>query len=218
MMNATHTPLPSLRPLLLTGSGLIALAALTGCSTSEDPATTPAPEQSTPAAAPAESTPAESAATDDAATDDATQEATQPAVASDDPVFEAIAAVTEQHADGIIVGIDRDDRDEDYDVDVVVGEEVLDLKVGLDGTVTEEERERDEDDVRQAQEASIDAESAVTRAYEGRGEGLTVDDVDLDEDDGRLTWEIDFDDADGNDADEVVIDAQDGSVVRDSGA
>lgn len=213
MMNAAHTPLPSLRPLLLTGTGLIALAALTGCSTSEDPATTPALEQSTPAAAPAESTPAESAATDDA-----TQEATQPAVASDDPVFEAIAAVTGQHADGIIVGIDRDDRDEDYDVDVVVGEEVLDLKVGLDGTVTEEEREQDEDDVRKAQEASVDAESAVNRAYEGRGEGLTVDDVDLDEDDGRLVWEIDFDDADGNDADEVVIDAQDGSVVRDSGA
>lgn len=207
MMNAAHTPLPSLRPLLLTGTGLIALAALTGCSTSEDPATTPALEQSTPAAAPAESTPA-----------DATQEATQPAVASDDPVFEAIAAVTGQHADGIIVGIDRDDRDEDYDVDVVVGEEVLDLKVGLDGTVTEEEREQDEDDVRKAQEASVDAESAVNRAYEGRGEGLTVDDVDLDEDNGRLVWEIDFDDADGNDADEVVIDAQDGSVVRDSGA
>ena len=45
-----------------------------------------------------------------------------------------------------------------------------------------------------------------------------MDDVELDEDDDRLVWEIDFDDADGKDSDEVVIDAQDGSVVRDSAA
>ena len=45
-----------------------------------------------------------------------------------------------------------------------------------------------------------------------------MDDVELDEDNDRLVWEIDFDDTDGNDADEVAIDALDGSMVSDSAA
>ena len=202
----------SAKPLLFTGTGVLALALLTGCSTAaEDPATTPAPEQNT-TSAPAESSPA-AAEESTAPADDQ-----QPNATADDPVFDAITAVNTEHADGFIVSIDRDDRDENYEIDVVVGNEVLDLKVGLDGAITEDERDSDDDDVQKAEQATIDAETALKRAFEGRATGLTVDDVELDEDDDRLVWEIDFDDAVGNDADEVVIDAQDVSVVRDSAA
>lgn len=214
MTKNTATQSLTAKPLLFTGTGVLALALLTGCSTAaDDPATTPAPEQAT-TSAPAE---AESAtpATDESGTPADEQ---QPNAGGNDPVFDAIAAVTAEHGDGFIVSIDRDDRDEHYEIDVVVGEQVLDLEVGLDGTITEDEQDSDDDDIQKAQQATVDAETALKRAFESRAEGLTVDDVELDEDDDRLVWEIDFDDADGKDSDEVVIDAQDGSVVRDSAA
>ena len=214
MTKNTATQSLTAKPLLFTGTGVLALALLTGCSTAaDDPATTPAPEQATTSApAEAEST---TPATDESGTPADEQ---QPNAGGNDPVFDAIAAVTAEHADGFIVSIDRDDRDENYEIDVVVGEQVLDLKVGLDGTITEDEQDSDDDDIQKAQQATVDAETALKRAFESRAEGLTVDDVELDEDDDRLVWEIDFDDADGKDSDEVVIDAQDGSVVRDSAA
>lgn len=214
MTKNTATQSLTAKPLLFTGTGVLALALLTGCSTAaDDPATTPAPEQATTSApAEAEST---TPATDESGTPADEQ---QPNAGGNDPVFDAIAAVTAEHGDGFIVSIDRDDRDENYEIDVVVGEQVLDLKVGLDGTITEDEQDSDDDDIQKAQQATVDAETALKRAFESRAEGLTVDDVELDEDDDRLVWEIDFDDADGRDSDEVVIDAQDGSVVRDSAA
>lgn len=213
MTKNTATQSLTAKPLLFTGTGVLALALLTGCSTAaDDPATTPAPEQATTSApAEAEST---TPATDESGTPADEQ---QPNAGGNDPVFDAIAVVTAEHGDGFIVSIDRDDRDEHYEIDVVVGEQVLDLKVGLDGTITEDEQDSD-DDIQKAQQATVDAETALKRAFESRAEGLTVDDVELDEDDDRLVWEIDFDDADGKDSDEVVIDAQDGSVVRDSAA
>lgn len=214
MTKNTATQSLTAKPLLFTGTGVLALALLTGCSTAaDDPATTPAPEQATTSApAEAEST---TPATDESGTPADEQ---QPNAGGNDPVFDAIAAVTAEHGDGFIVSIDRDDRDEHYEIDVVVGEQVLDLKVGLDGAITEDEQDSDDDDIQKAQQATVDAETALKRAFESRAEGLTVDDVELDEDDDRLVWEIDFDDADGKDSDEVVIDAQDGSVVRDSAA
>lgn len=214
MTKNTATQSLTAKPLLFTGTGVLALALLTGCSTAaDDPATTPAPEQATTSApAEAEST---TPATDESGTPADEQ---QPNAGGNDPVFDAIAAVTAEHGDGFIVSIDRDDRDEHYEIDVVVGEQALDLKVGLDGTITEDEQDSDDDDIQKAQQATVDAETALKRAFESRAEGLTVDDVELDEDDDRLVWEIDFDDADGKDSDEVVIDAQDGSVVRDSAA
>lgn len=213
MTKNTTTQSLTAKPLLFTGTGVLALALLTGCSTAaDDPATTPAPEQATTSA------PAEAESTTPAADESGTPaDEQQPNAGGNDPVFDAIAAVTAEHADGFIVSIDRDDRDEHYEIDVVVGEQVLDLKVGLDGTITEDDQDSD-DDIQKAQQATVDAEAALKRAFESRAEGLTVDDVELDEDDDRLVWEIDFDDADGKDSDEVVIDAQDGSVVRDSAA
>lgn len=215
MTKNTATQSLTAKPLLFTGTGVLALVLLTGCSTAnDDPATTPAPEQATTSAPAASSPTAEGTST----TETPPAEEEQRNDTADDPVFEAITAVTTEHADGFIVSIDRDDRDEHYEIDVVVGNEVLDLKVALDGTITEDERDSDDDDVQKAERATIDAETALKRAFEGRAGGLTVDDVELDEDNDRLVWEIDFDDTDGNDADEVAIDALDGSMVSDSAA
>lgn len=234
MTKNTGTQSLSTKPLVLTGTSVLTLALITGCSTTGDaPAESPAADQQT-TSAPATSTAADdttssAAASDDSEdADDTTESASAspsatddqaPAATSDDPVFDAIAAVTGEYTDGIIIEIDREDDDQNYEIEVVVGDRIIDVDVALDGTLTEDDDDDDDDDdIRKANEASVTAEDALNRAFEGRASGLTVDDAELDEEDGRLVWEIDFDDVDGNDADEVVIDAQDGSVISDSAA
>ena len=123
----------------------------------------------------------------------------------DDPVFAAIDAVLAAHRGAIVVDVDRDDADT-YDVDVVRGGEVVELEVGPDGTVREEEREGD-DDVREAQAATVTAADAIRRALEQYPGGV-LDEIELDEDDGALHWEVDLDDDARNDLAEVHIPAR----------
>ena len=129
-----------------------------------------------------------------------------------DPAFAAIDAALGQHADGIIVELDLDDRGKKWGVDLVTGSEVRELDVTSDGAVTETGRKSDEKDAGQAREATVTAKEAITTALEGR-DGQAVDDVDLDEDDGRLVWEVELDREDGTDGDEVTVDAKTGEVV-----
>lgn len=121
-----------------------------------------------------------------------------------DPAFAAISAVKAEYADGIITAIDRDDNDETFDVDVVVGEDVLDLVVNADGAITEEERENDGDDVLEAQKATVTIDDAITDALERHPEGV-IDEVSLEEDDGMLNWEIDLDGQDRSDLAEFSV-------------
>lgn len=121
-----------------------------------------------------------------------------------DPAFAAISAVKAEYADGIITAIDRDDNDETFDVDVVVGEDVLDLVVNADGAITEEERENDGDDVLEAQKATVTIDDAITDALERHPEGV-IDEVSLEEDDGMLNWEINLDGQDRSDLAEFSV-------------
>lgn len=121
-----------------------------------------------------------------------------------DPAFAAISAVHAEYADGIITAIDRDDNDETFDVDVVVGEDVLDLVVNADGAITEEERENDGDDVLEAQKATVTIDDAISDALERHPEGV-IDEVSLEEEDGMLNWEIDLDGQDRSDLAEFSV-------------
>lgn len=125
---------------------------------------------------------------------------------ADDPVFEVIDAVLAAHPEGIITDIDREDSTEIYDVDVVVGDSVLELEVSTGGEIREEERESDDDDVRQARAATVTAAQAIGQALERHPEGV-LDEIELDEEDGTLRWEIDLDDADRNDLAELTLPA-----------
>ena len=116
-------------------------------------------------------------------------------------------------ADAIVLSLDRDDDDTMWDVEVVEGEETVEYDVTQDGKVTETERETDKDDADKANRAEVSIGDAITTALEGR-DGQNVDNVELDEEDGTLVWEIDFDDADGNDADKVYVDAVTGDIVK----
>ncbi|WP_293954378.1 PepSY domain-containing protein [uncultured Corynebacterium sp.] len=189
---------------------LIALTAVTGlsltlaaCGDSNDTATTTSVEATATTATSAETATEETTATE---TSTDSQEAT--AATGDDPVFQAIDAVTAAHPGGIITDIDREDSTDVYEIDVVVGEEVFELVVNAGtGEVREEERDNDDaEDIREANDANITAAAAIEQALEQHPDGV-LDEISLDEEDGRLEWDISLDDANRNDLTELVIQA-----------
>ncbi|MGJ5591360.1 PepSY domain-containing protein [Micrococcus lylae] len=212
--------------LTLTGTGILAVLALSACGASGDSEAGDSIElqdnQSSSAPAQADS----SGDADDDASDNADDKddassapsaasaASSSSAAGTDPAFDAIDAVKGTAADAIVISLDRDDDDTMWDVEAVEGEETVEYDVTQDGEATETERETDKDDADKANRAEVSIGDAITTALEGR-DGQTVDDVELDdEEDGTLVWEIDFDDADGNDADEVYVDAVTGDIVK----
>ncbi|WFP17521.1 peptidase [Citricoccus muralis] len=194
-----------------TGAALAAIALLAACTTEEGSGDTVSqPPIDTPSAsatdAGAEET-TESTETADEAADTASDDAGDDAGAQgDDPVFAVIDAVLAEYADGFIVDIDREDRGDRYDVDVVVGNEVIELEVTVDGEIREDDREGDDDDVREAQQATVTAAEAIQEAL-NQQEGSVFDEAQLDDDDDRLVWDIDLDDEDGRDLAELTIPA-----------
>ncbi|MGD7003611.1 PepSY domain-containing protein [Corynebacterium halotolerans] len=195
------------RSILTIGIALGASLFLAACSGTEE---TSSPETVTQTADQdaTETTTANDTTTSEDTSADTTTSATDTTEQQngDDPVFAAIDAVLAEHADGIIVDIDREDDREIYDIDVVVGNEVIELEVDGDGTIREDDREGDDDDVREAQDATVTAADAIRDALNQHPEGV-LDEAQLDEDDGRLNWEIDLDDADRNDLAELSLPA-----------
>ncbi|WP_018296650.1 PepSY domain-containing protein [Corynebacterium lubricantis] len=135
-------------------------------------------------------------------------ETAEPAPESgDDPVFNAIDAVLAEHADGVLVDVDREDSTQLFDIDVVVGNEVIELEVDAStGDIREDEREGDDDDIQKAQAATVTAADAIREALASHPDGV-LDEAELDEDDGQLHWEIELDDAQRNDLAELTIPA-----------
>ncbi|WP_211439688.1 PepSY domain-containing protein [Corynebacterium glutamicum] len=146
----------------------------------------------------------ETASAVDATTSTSSSTATS-AVIDDDPVFNIIDTVLAEHPDGIITDIDREDSSDHYEVDVVVGQEVLELDVTTSGQIHTDDRDNDDDDdIREAHAATVTAAQAIGLALDQYPDGI-IDSVELDEDDGKLKWKIDLDDTSGNDLADVEI-------------
>ncbi|GAB3694805.1 hypothetical protein [Corynebacterium nasicanis] len=125
-------------------------------------------------------------------------------VEGEDPVFRVIDAVMADYPDGIIVNIDREDDTDSYEVDVVQGEDVVNLQVDFDGTLREEDRDGDNDDVANAQASTVSATDAIKEALELHPTGL-LDALDLEDENGTLLWKVQLDDADRNDLAELDV-------------
>lgn len=146
----------------------------------------------------------ETASAVDATTSTSSSTATS-AVIDDDPVFDIIDIVLAQYTDGIITDIDREDSSDQYEVDVIVGQEVLELDVTTSGQIHTDDRDNDDDDdIREAHAATVTAAQAIGLALDQYPDGI-IDSVELDEDDGKLKWKIDLDDTSGNDLADVEI-------------
>ncbi len=146
----------------------------------------------------------EAASAVDTTTSTSSSTATSAAI-DDDPVFNIIDTVLAEHPDGIITDIDREDSSDQYEVDVIVGQEVLELDVTTSGQISVDDRDNDDDDdIREAHAATVTAAQAIGLALDQYPDGI-IDSVELDEDDGKLKWKIDLDDTSGNDLADVEI-------------
>ncbi len=193
------------RKILSAGIALSAGLALSACAEGDD-------ASGTADTATQETVTTQEATTTTSAESETSAEDTMTTTAADqqagaDPVFGAIEAALAEHPDGIIISVDREDDRETYDIDLVVADEVVELEVDADGAVREDEREREGDDVVDAQNATVTAEDAIRQALDQHPDGV-LDEAELDDDDaGALRWEINLDDVDRNDLTELTIPA-----------
>lgn len=114
---------------------------------------------------------------------------------------------------GTVVQVDEEDETQDsFDLAVVVDGVKHEFTLFADGSVADEKTSEDAEDVARAATAQVLAADAVRTAAEGRG-GQVATDLDIDDQNGALMWEVDFEDARGNDLGSVKVDALTGEVV-----
>lgn len=196
------------RPALiaLTAALTLGVAACGSDDSPEESETSSAAETSSETSTSAETTSGETSAGD-------TESTSSGGAASDDQgaqaVLEAIAAA-EKEADGTAYEIDDQEDDGTWEVDVAKGSESIEVEVAEDGSTTADESDDlDEDDRAGVRAAKIEIGDAITAALE-EVEG-TLDDVELEEEDGAHYWEVTIDSADRDDV-EVRVDVTDGTA------
>ncbi|WP_022923088.1 PepSY domain-containing protein [Ornithinimicrobium pekingense] len=196
----------------LTAALTLALAVgLTACGSGDDGTDGAGVEATTPV----------EATTDDTATaEDTSADGTATGGAAGDLTATALTAVAtaEDEAGGTAYEIDDQDDDGSWEVDVAVGDRSVEVTVSEDGlTVVGTEDDDLDDDDRTAVEAAgttlADAiETAVTEV------GGTLDDAELEEEDGAWLWKVTVDGADSGDDDvDVLVDVSSGEVVSTDG-
>ena len=196
------------RPLRTLSAAVIAAAALTvsACGSGDDAEQTDGVEQSQ--APQEESDPADGAQSEETST----AESTVSDSAQGGDLESATAAIDTAEAEhgGTAHHIDWDD--ERWEIDVV-GDREWEYQVSADGSTVEraDEDEADGDDQREVQQAEISVLEALEIAL-GHTPG-TIDDAELDEDDGTLHWEVGIYAEGSSDSTDIRIDAQSGDIT-----
>lgn len=174
-------------------ASVAALALFTACAAEEpaqdeQPADQQTEQQETTAPADEETTDADDAA------DEQTEDAGE--ASGDDDVYAVIEAVEAEYGNGFIIDIDLEDNGSVYEVEVVADNQVYELDVTAAGDITVDDSDDDDDDIREAEQATVTVSEALDEAFSQYADA-SFDQIQLDEDDGSLHWDIDFDDANG---------------------
>lgn len=213
---------------LLAGTGILALLALSACGSDNE--ATPTQTETVTVTTEAPSSPKASSSASTEASSEASSEASESASASassssssaaasgaytNDDVASAIDAALAEYSAGTVVALDTADNGQSFDLDVVDGETVHEVRVDRDGKVTteESETERNSDEVTEAGEAQVSAKEALEKATENHADAV-VDGIELERENGTLSWQVELDDAQGRDAATVWVNAADGSVTE----
>lgn len=201
---------------------LIAISALavSACGASEGPTgdtspITPGPVVATTSspgggvgdgASPTSSSPAAAASEPSSAPVQSTGEGAEEINAS---ALQAVSTA-EESAGGAAVKLDDEDFDRAWEVDVLVGNRVVEVKVNREGTEVLETADDDAlDDGETAQPGDL---IAAAEAALGHTPGV-IDDVELETDDGVLYWSVELDGTDGGDDVELRVDTRTGAVT-----
>lgn len=192
----------SVKKTVLVSSGAVLALALAACGSN-----------STETSAPRTSVATSSAAADSQVTASASPSPTIEGPAETGALLAAIEQGLAARPGGTVVQVDEEDETQDsFDLAIVVDGIKHEFTLFADGSVADEKTSEDAEDVARAAAAQVLAADAVRTAAEGRG-GQVATDLDLDDQNGALVWEVDFEDARGNDLGSVKVDALTGEVV-----
>lgn len=195
--------------------GALALLLLAGCGSSDDGstddagATTTATDDSSFSVEPSASASASGSDddADDASADSSAADGAGAAGASNlDAALAAISTAAASQADGKVYDVELDDDDDQrWEIKVASGGQGFKVYVSLDGAnvLSQEADDDDNDDIQAIGNASVDAATALQTAIDAKGGSL--DEMEIDEDDGTLKWDIELD-VDGQDV-EADVDA-----------
>lgn len=203
----------SLRPLRTLSAAVIAAAALTvsACGSGDDAEQTDGVEQSQ--APQDESAPADGAQSEETSTTEAS--ASDSAQGGELEAATAAIETAEAENGGTAHHIDWDDN-EHWEIDVV-GDREWEYQVSADGSSVEQtdEDDADSDDQREVEQAEVSLLEALETALEDTPG--TIDDAELDEDDGSLHWEVGIYAEGSSDSTDIRIDAQSGDITGSDG-
>lgn len=220
MTNTLHAlapTTPNRRSARVLSAAVLAAAALvlsacgsgdTDVSAPQDDASAQAQEETDPTGAPADSTDAAVDSQDDAQSDDASERGGS--------LEDARAAVKTAEAEkgGTAHTLDWDDS-EHWEIDVIDGDTEWEFDVSADGSTiesTDKDSDDDDDDRRELERAEVSLIEAAEAAL--KDTPGTLDEVELDEDDGMLHWDVTVY-VDGTDTErEIRIDALTGDVLH----
>lgn len=122
--------------------------------------------------------------------------------ANNDAAYDAIEAA---RSFGTVIGIDRENNTNAFEVKVAAEDQIIELHV--DGNhVMQNETEQDAEDVAKAGKATVSIEDAIKEAL-SQHDGI-LDSAELDEDNGALQWEVSIDNEDGTDLATVNVPAK----------
>lgn len=195
------------KTLTIATAALLAVG-LSGCANDTKSDHSEGAAASSPAATTSETTAAPSASTTSAAPSPVGQN--QP-FADTDAALAAIAAA-QQVANGTVMEVDRDDRDQVWKIHVLEDNDEVKYLVDASGKVTEKDRDTvDQEDAMRILGA-VPLADAVKAAREQVSDGY-LDEVEIDNQDGQIVYVVSFDDTSGNDYKDVHLDPQTGKVI-----
>lgn len=203
----------TLRTLKSLSVAVVAAAALTlsACGSGGDAEQTDGVEQSQ--APQEESAPADGAQSEETPTAEASASDSASGSAQGGELEAAGAAIETAEAEngGTAHHIDWDDN-EHWEIDVV-GDREWEYQVSADGSSVEQtdEDDADGDDTREVEQAEVTLLEALETALEDTPG--TIDDAELDEDDGSLHWEVGIYAEGSSDSTDIRIDAQSGDIT-----
>lgn len=101
-----------------------------------------------------------------------------------------------------------------WEIDVIADGSEWEYDISQDGSTVEradEDRDEDDDDRRELEQAEVSLVEALEIALEDTPG--TIDDIDLDEDDGTLRWDVSIHPEAGGGEQEIEVDAASGDIV-----
>lgn len=199
-----------MKPRLALAAALSALAlGAAGCAQAATPATPPA--TSIPAPQATDTPTSDTPSTSVPATPDSPGAAT-----TSERNAAALRAITtaEQAVNGTAYEIDDEDDNDEWEVDVMVGDRSVEVKVSADGhrVVSQSDDDDDDNDDRaRLQRATVSLSQAIEIAL--REVPGTLDDVELDDENGQDVWEVKID-TPGDDDVKVYVSTTEERVIR----